>query len=100
MLPELECVKAKLDKQMKVRFRIWKVMPEVLAFKNKDGQKQYEDVSEEIQNAKELWKLLEDSAERVIRHDPAPEPQQQQPIQIPKQEKQRRRKNEQQQGDR
>lgn len=74
-------------------------MPEVLTFKNKDGQKLYEDVSEEIQNAKELRKLLEDSAERVIRHDPAPEPQQQ-PIQIPRQEKQQRRKNEQQQGDR
>lgn len=100
MLPELESVKAELDKQMKVRSRIRKVMPEVLAFKNKDGQKLYEDVSEEIQNAKELRKLLEDSAERVIRHDQAPEPQQQPPIQVPRQEKQRRRKNEQQQGDR
>jgi len=100
MLPELESVKAELDKQMKVRSRIRKVMPEVLAFKNKDGQKLYEDVSEEIQNAKELRKLLEDSAERVIRHDPASELQQQQPIQVPRQEKQRRRKNEQQQGDR
>lgn len=100
MLPELESVKAELDKQMKVHSRIRKVMPEVLAFKNKDGQKQYEDVSEEIQNAKELRKLLEDSAERVIRHDQAPEPQKQQPIQIPRQEKQQRRKNEQQQGDR
>lgn len=85
---------------MKVRSRIRKVMPEVLAFKNKDGQKLYEDVSEEIQNAKELRKLLEDSAERVIRHDPASEPQQQPPIQVLRQEKQRRRKNEQQQGDR
>ena len=100
MLPELESVKAELDKQMKVRSRIRKVMPEVLAFKNKDGQKLYEDVSEEIQNAKELRKLLEDSAERVIRHDPASEPQQQPPIQVLRQEKQRRRKNEQQQGDR
>ena len=100
MLPELECVKAELDKQMKIRSRIRRVMPEVLAFKNKDGQRLYEDVSEEIQNAKELRKLLEDSAERVIRHDPAPEPQKQPPIQVPRQETQQRRKNEQQQGDR
>lgn len=76
MLPELESVKAELDQQMKVRSRIRKVMPEVLAFRSKDGKKLYEDVSEEIQNAKELRELLEGSTERVIRRKPEQEPQQ------------------------
>ena len=67
-------------------------MPEVLSFKKIDGQKRFEDVSEEIQNAEELRQLLEESTERVLRHDPDPEPQQNQ-----QQEKQRRKK-EQQQG--
>lgn len=76
MLPELESVKAELDQQMKVRSRIRKVMPEVLAFRSNDGKKLYEDVSEEIQNAKELRELLEGSTERVIRRKPEQEPQQ------------------------
>ncbi len=76
MLPELESVKAELDQQMKIRSRIRKVMPEVLAFRNKGGKKLYEDVSEELQNAKELRELLEGSTERVIRRRPEQELQQ------------------------
>ena len=92
LLPELESVKAELDRQMKIRSHIRKVMPEVLSFKKIDGQKRFEDVSEEIQNAEELRQLLEESTERVLRHDPDPEPQQNQ------QQENQRRKKEQQQG--
>ena len=68
MLPELESVKAELDQQMKIRSHVRKVLPEALTFRSKDGQKRYEDVSEEIQNQNELRALLDQSAERVIRH--------------------------------
>lgn len=94
MMPELESVKADLDQQMQIRSRIRKVMPEMLAFKNQDGQKSYEDVSEKVQNKAELRKLLEESTERVLQHNPDPEPSLSQDQQ---QEKQRKAK-EQQQG--
>ena len=77
MLPELESLKAELDQQMQIRSHIRKVMPELLARKTKDGKQSFEDVSEEIQNAKELRELLEESAERALRHDPDSEPRQQ-----------------------
>lgn len=48
----------------------------MLAFRSNDGKKLYEDVSEEIQNAKELRELLEGSTERVIRRKPEQEQQQ------------------------
>ena len=67
MLPELESVKAELDKQMKIRSHVRKVLPEALAFTNQNGQKRFEDVSEEVQNQEELKALLEASAERAIR---------------------------------
>ena len=67
MLPELESAKAELDEQMKIRSHVRKVLPEALTFRSKDGQKRYEDVSEEIQNQNELRELLDQSAERVIR---------------------------------
>ena len=67
MLPELESVKAELDQQMKIRSHVRKVLPEALTFRSKDGQKRYEDVSEEIQNQNELRALLDQSAERAIR---------------------------------
>ena len=77
MLPELESLKAELDQQMQIRSHIRKVMPELLAKKTKDGRQSFEDVSEEIQNAKELRELLEESADRALRHDPDPEPMEQ-----------------------
>ena len=67
MLPELESVKAELDEQMKIRSHVRKVLPETLTFTNQNGQKRFEDVSEEIQNQEELRTLLEASAERAIR---------------------------------
>ena len=74
MLPELESVKAELDQQLKIRSHIRKVLPEALAFKNEAGQQRYEDITEEIQNQKELRQLLEKSAERAIRHGDDLEP--------------------------
>ena len=67
LLPELESVKAELDKQMKIRSHVRKVLPEALAFTNQNGQKRFEDVSEEVQNQEELKALLEASADRAIR---------------------------------
>ena len=67
MLPELESVKVELDRQMKIRSHIRKVLPAALSFKNENGQKRFEDVSEEVQNQEELKALLEASAERAIR---------------------------------
>lgn len=88
MVPELEGMKAELDKQMKIRTHVRKVLPEALTFKNENGQKRFEDVSEEVQNKKELEALLEASAEKVLRHTdgldasrPIDPPQQTQPIQ-------------------
>ena len=67
MLPELENVKGELDRQMKIRSHIRKVLPAALTFKNENGQKRFEDVSEEVQNQEELKALLEASADRAIR---------------------------------
>ena len=67
MLPDLESVKAELDKQMKIRSHVRKVLPAVLTFKDQNGQKRFEDVSEEVQNQEELKALLEASADRAIR---------------------------------
>ena len=67
MLPELESVKAELDKQMKIRSHVRKVLPEALSFTNQNGQKRFEDVSEEVQNQEELKALLEASTNRAIR---------------------------------
>ena len=59
MLPGLESVKAKLDEQMRIRSHVRKVLPEALAFKNEAGQQKDEDITEEIQNQRELRQLLE-----------------------------------------
>ena len=88
IMPELEGIKAQLDQQMKIRSHVRKVLPEALTFKNENGQKRYEDISEEVQNKKELEALLEASAERVLRQSdelqashPIDRPQQIQPTQ-------------------
>ena len=45
-------------------------LKEVLAMLSaEDGKKSFEDISEEIQNQKELRKLLEQSTERAIRYN-------------------------------
>ena len=67
MLPELESVKAELDKQMKIRSHVRKVLPEALSFTNQNGQKRFEDVSDEVQNQEELKALLESSTNRALR---------------------------------
>ena len=98
MIPELESLKAELDQQMKIRSHIRKVMPSLLAMKTKDGKQSFEDVSEEVQNAKELRGLLEESVEGALRYDPDPEPRQQQPVQDQQQEKQKKAKQQEQGG--
>jgi hypothetical protein len=67
MLPELESVKVELDKQMKIRSHVRKVLPAALTFKDQNGQKRFEDVSEEVQNQEELKALLEASSDQAIR---------------------------------
>ncbi len=67
MLPELENVKAELDEQMKIRSHVRKVLPEALTFTSQNGQKRFEDVSEEVQNQQELRELLDHTAETAIR---------------------------------
>ena len=67
MLPELENVKAELDEQMKIRSHVRKLLPEALTFTNQNGQKRFEDVSEEVQNQQELRELLDHTAETAIR---------------------------------
>ena len=67
MLPELESVKAELDKQMKIRSHVRKVLTEALSFTNQNGQKRFEDVSDEVQNQEELKALLESSTNRALR---------------------------------
>lgn len=67
MLPELENVKAELDEQMKIRSHVRKVLPEALTFTSQNGQKRFEDVTEEVQNQQELRELLDHTAETAIR---------------------------------
>ena len=43
-------------------------MPEALTVTYEDGKKSFQDMSEEIHNKNELRKLMEESAERAIRH--------------------------------
>ena len=95
MMPELESLKAELDQQMQIRSHIRKVVPELLAKKTKDGKQSFEDVSEEIQNAKELRELLEESTEWALRHEPDPEPMEQRLTQD-----QQKKAKQQEQGDR
>ena len=82
MLPELENVKAELDEQMKIRSHVRKVLPESLTFTNQNGQKRFEDVSEEVQNKEELEALLEASADWAIRRSEAIEHENPNPSQI------------------
>ena len=67
MLPDLENVKAELNEQMKIRSHVRKVLPEALTFTSQNGQKRFEDVSEEAQNKEELEALLEASADWAVR---------------------------------
>ena len=68
MLPELETVKAEMDQLKIFRSQVRKVLPEALTVKYEDGKKSFQDMSEEIHNKDELRKLMEESAERAIRH--------------------------------
>ena len=68
MLPELETVKAEMDQLNIFRSQVRKVLPEALTVTYEDGKKSFQDMSEEIHNKNELRKLMEESAERVIRH--------------------------------
>ena len=78
LLPELETVKAEMDQLLSFRSQVRKVLPEALSVKHEDGKKSFEDISEEIQNQKELRKLLEQSAERAIRYNEEQHRQQEQ----------------------
>ena len=88
MLPELENVKAELDEQMKIRSHVRKVLPEALTFTNQNGQKRFEDVSEEVQNKEELEALLEASADWAIRRSEEIEQDNPNPSQIQADEQQ------------
>ncbi len=68
MLPELETVKAEMNQLKIFRSQVRKVLPEALTVKYEDGKKSFQDMSEEIHNKDELRKLMEESAERAIRH--------------------------------
>ena len=68
MLPELETVKAEMDQLKIFRSQVRKVLPEALTVTYEDGKKSFQDMSEEIHNKDELRKLMEESAERAIRH--------------------------------
>ena len=68
MLSELETVKAEMDQLKIFRSQVRKVLPEALTVKYEDGKKSFQDMSEEIHNKDELRKLMEESAERAIRH--------------------------------
>ena len=68
MLPELETVKADMDQLKIFRSQVRKVLPEALTVTYEDGKKSFQDMSEEIHNKNELRKLMEESAERAIRH--------------------------------
>ena len=68
ILPELETVKAEMDQLKIFRSQVRKVLPEALTVKYEDGKKSFQDMSEEIHNKDELRKLMEESAERAIRH--------------------------------
>ena len=68
MLPELEAVKAEMEQLLSFRAQVRKVLPEALSVKYEGGKKSFEDVSEEVQNQKELRQLLDQSADRAIRY--------------------------------
>ena len=78
LLPELETVKAEMEQLLSFRSQVRKVLPEALSVKHEEGKKSFEDISEEIQNQKELRKLLEQSAERAIRYNEEQHRQQEQ----------------------
>ena len=69
MLPELETVKAEMEQLLSFRTQVRRVLPEALTVKYEEGKKSFEDISEEVHNQKELRKLLEQSAERVVRYN-------------------------------
>ena len=107
MLSKLESVKAELDAQMRIRSHVRKVLPEALTFTNQNGQKRFEDVSEEIQNQEELEAILEVSADRAIRRseeieqgNPTPCQIQEGEQQIKNQQTKERQKRNWQKGDR
>ena len=57
-----------MEQLLSFRSQVRKVLPEALSVKHEGGLKSFEDVSEEIQNQKELRQLLDRSAERAIRY--------------------------------
>ena len=69
MLPKLETVKAEMEQLLSFRSQVRKVLPEALTVKYEEGKKSFKDISEEVHNQKELRKLLEQSAERVVRYN-------------------------------
>ena len=68
MLSDLEGIKTEMERLMKIRSHIRKVLPEALTVKYEGGKKSFEDVAEEIQNQKELQQLLKQSADRAIQY--------------------------------
>ena len=69
LIPQMKQLDNELDRMMKIRSHIRKVLPEALSFLNEDGLKSYKDISEEVQNQKELRKLLDASVEGVSRYE-------------------------------
>ena len=78
LLPQLEEMKAETDQLLKIRSHIRKVMPDVLAARDEQGQRTYADYTEQQDNQRELDEVLQRTADQAIAHgssDDAPEPQ-------------------------
>lgn len=90
LLPQLEDMKAEMDQLTRIRSHIRKVMPDVLAVRDAEGRRTYEDYAEQQSNQHDLDALLEQTADQAIANDPTSEesqPQREEPAHKPKQSK-------------
>lgn len=86
LLPQLEGMKAEMDQLTRIRSHIRKVIPEVLAVRDAEGRKTYEDYAEQQANQHDLDELLQQTADQAIAHDPTSDkaqPQREAPIPKP-----------------
>lgn len=86
LLPHLEDMKAEMDQLIRIRSQIRKVMPDVLAVRDAEGRRTYEDYTEEQANQHELDELLQQTADQAIAHEPASDeapPQIERPVHKP-----------------
>ena len=89
LLPQLESLKAETDRLFRIRAHIRKVIPDALDARYADGRRTFEDAGEEQANRESLDKLLQQTADLTIAHDPTggePDPQHE-PARKPKKER-------------